>query len=148
MFREFLARFAHDRHPPKALPEPDARLALAALLVRVAKSDHTYLFEEISRIDRILAARFGLNPVEAAKLRATAEQLEHDLPETERFASVLRESVPYPDRLGIAGTLWEVMMADGKADADEEAAIAAIEHALGIDEYDSAALRETARSIP
>lgn len=148
MFREFLARFAHDRHPPAALPEPDARLALAALLVRVAKSDHAYLFEEISRIDRILAARFGLNPVEAAKLRATAEKLEHDLPETERFAAVLRESVDYAERLGIAGALWEVMMADGKADADEEAAIVAIEHALGIEEYDSAALRETTRSIP
>lgn len=148
MLRELLARFAHDRHPPAALPEPDARLALAALLVRVAKSDHAYLFEEISRIDRILAARFGLNPVEAARLRATAEKLEHDLPETERFASVLRDSVDYAERLGIAGALWEVMMADGKADAEEEAAIAAIEHALGIEAYDSAALRDTARSIP
>lgn len=148
MLRELLARLAHNRHPPAALPEPDARLALAALLVRVAKSDHAYLFEEISRIDRILAARFGLNPVEAARLRATAEKLEHDLPETERFASVLRDSVDYAERLGIAGALWEVMMADGKADAEEEAAIAAIEHALGIEDYDSAALRETARSIP
>jgi uncharacterized tellurite resistance protein B-like protein len=148
MFREILARFAHDRHPPKALPEPDARLALGALLVRVAKSDHVYLFEEISRIDRILAARFGLNPVEAAKLRAQAERLEHDLPETERFAAVLRDGIAYAERLGLVEALWEVMLADGAADAEEEAAIAAIEAALGVEEYDSAQLRENARSIP
>ncbi|MFP4327174.1 MAG: TerB family tellurite resistance protein [Paracoccaceae bacterium] len=146
MFRRILDLF-HPQAQPEPLPEPDARLALGALLVRVAKSDHAYLFEEISRIDRILAARFGLNPVEAAKLRATCEKLEHEAPETERFAQVIRDSVEYPERLGVVGALWEVMMADGRADPEEEAAIRAVETALGVSEYDSRAARAAAQVI-
>lgn len=148
MFQRILARFAHHAQPPEMLPEPDARMALAALLVRVAKSDHAYLFEEISRIDRILAARFDLNPVEAAKLRADAEKLERQAPgDMDRLARVIRDTVAYPERLGMVGALWEVMMADGQAEEHEEAAIAAIEAALGIAEYDSAEARASARAI-
>ena len=44
---------------PHRLPEPDARLALAALLVRVARSDGLYAAEEVERIDRVLAHRHG-----------------------------------------------------------------------------------------
>ena len=42
---------------PNRLPEPDARLALAALLVRVARADGLYAAEEVDKIDRILMAR-------------------------------------------------------------------------------------------
>ena len=36
---------------PERLPEPDARVALAALLVRVARADGQYDAAEIARID-------------------------------------------------------------------------------------------------
>jgi len=45
---------------PAPLPDTDARLALAALLVRIARSDNDYAQSEIDRIDRILAARYAL----------------------------------------------------------------------------------------
>ena len=53
MFTDLLRRLA----APEAgrLPEPDARLALAALLVRVARSDGSYDAGEVARIDRIVA---------------------------------------------------------------------------------------------
>ena len=57
---------------PKDLPEPDAKLALGALLVRVAKSDRNYNVQEIRRIDRIFQQIHGLNPVAAAKGLAPA----------------------------------------------------------------------------
>lgn len=146
MFRELVARLTQPA--PAPLPETDVPHALAALLVRVAKSDRVYLFEEIARIDRILSARFDLDPVAAAKLRAEAERLERALPETDRFAAVLCDCVPYAERLRLLEALWQVMMADGVAHADQRAAVDAIEAALGIADYDSAALREAARSIP
>lgn len=146
MFRELVARLTQPA--PEPLPEADVPHALAALLVRVAKSDQVYRVEEIARIDRSLSARFGLDPVAAAKLRAEAERLDHELPETDRFAAVLRDCVPYAERLGILEALREVMMADGVAASEQQAAVAAIEAALGIAEYDSAALRDSARSIP
>ena len=61
---------------PTRLEEPDARLALAALLVRVAKTDGLYAAEEVERIERILTLRYGLDPFAAATLRSDAEEME------------------------------------------------------------------------
>lgn len=45
----------------ETLDDADARLALTALLVRVARSDHNYAEVEKDRIDRINQARYGLD---------------------------------------------------------------------------------------
>ncbi|KNG95668.1 hypothetical protein ATO11_01590 [Pseudaestuariivita atlantica] len=123
------------------LPEPDARLALGALLVRVAKSDDRYRFSEIQQIDRILALRNALNPIEAAKLRATCEKIEAQAPPTEEFAALIRENVSYTERLGAVQALWQVMLADGIRHENEDALVALIEGTLGVSRADSAAAR-------
>lgn len=51
---------------PDRLPEPDAQLALAALLVRVARADDHYTDREIARIDRALSNHFGLSAFAAS----------------------------------------------------------------------------------
>ena len=133
MFTEFLARLTGTAKKKDAhLPEVDARLALAALLVRVAKSDHAYLASEISLIDRLLARRFGLNPVEAAKLRATAEKLEHQAPPTEVFCGLIRDAVSYPERVEVLDALWQVAMVDGVKYAEEAELIEFATGALGL----------------
>ncbi len=121
--------------PP--LPEPDEKLALGALLVRVAKSDHHYDAVEIGEIDRILAGTFGLTPIEAAKMRATCEKLETAAPGTPDFAHVIRENVDYPHRLEMAQKLWQVIMADGSHNPEEDASLHEIEAMLGIAPLDS-----------
>lgn len=114
------------------LPEPDEKLALGALLVRVAKSDHHYDAVEIGEIDRILAGTFDLNPIEAAKLRATCEKLEAAAPGTPDFALLIRQTVDYPHRLEMAQSLWRVIMADGTHEPEEDATLQEIEAILGI----------------
>ena len=80
--KALLSRLIHAFSAPKPdpLPEPDEKLALGALMVRVAMSDHDYRVDEISRIDRLLSRLYGLNPVEAAKMRAEAAALEATMP--------------------------------------------------------------------
>ena len=119
MIADFLTRmFGADK--PAPLTELDTRLALAALLVRAGKADERYRVEEIAKIDKLLAARFGLNPVEAAKLRADAEAVEHDAPDTVRFTRAVKDGVPYEDRAGVIEALWDVVLADGiRAHADD-----------------------------
>ena len=56
------------QNPEPDLPDPDAELALGALLVRVAKSDRDYQLEEISLIDRILARAVAVPALEAVRL--------------------------------------------------------------------------------
>ncbi|WP_197918832.1 tellurite resistance TerB family protein [Thiosulfatihalobacter marinus] len=123
--------------PEPALPEPDEKLALGALLVRVAKSDRHYDAAEIGEIDRILAGTFHLNPVEAAKMRATCEKLDAAAPGTPDFALLIRQNVDYPHRLAMVRALWRVIMADGAHAPEEDATLREIETMLGIDATDS-----------
>lgn len=74
MFESLLRRLAAPA--PTRLPDPEARLALAALLVRVARADHVYTPSEAARIDRVLAGRYGLSPFAAAALRAFTPRAE------------------------------------------------------------------------
>ena len=126
---------------PNRLPEPDARLALAALLVRVAKTDGLYAAEEVERIEKILMARHGLNPFEVAELRARAEDLEMQAPDTVRFARALKEAVPIEDRVGIIEALWSVALVDGQRDAGEDQMLRLMANLLGVTDVESSLAR-------
>ncbi|WP_028958228.1 TerB family tellurite resistance protein [Sulfitobacter sp. 20_GPM-1509m] len=141
MFDRLFPRRPRDQAP---LPEPDAQLALGALLVRVALADRSYTVEEVSQIDRILQATFGLKQLEAAKLRASCEALERHAPGTKEFARILRQEVGYEDRLSLAMSMWKVVLADGRRKASEELSLHEIEAALGITDADSAVIQAEA----
>lgn len=126
------------------LPEPTPRLALGALLVRIAMADKHYEASEVGAIDRILSDTFKLGPIEAAKLRATCEALEREAPGTPEFTKILRDTVPYADRLGLAMAMWQVMLADGEQVPIEEDTLHQIEAALGITPDDSADIKTRA----
>ena len=127
---------------PDRLPDPDARLALAALLVRLARADGHYAGPEVARIDAVLRARFGLGPFDAASLRGQAETLEEEAPDTVRFTRAIKEHVPYEERLGVIEALWEVALADGKRDMDEDSLMRLVAPMLGVEDADSALARQ------
>ena len=120
------------------LPEPDEKLALGALLVRVAKSDHVYSVSEISLIDRILAQHFGLKPVAAAKMRATCEKLQAAAPDSDAFAELIRKELSHDERMEALCDLWQVVMADGSEDDVEIDIVETVRKALGLSEADGA----------
>lgn len=126
---------------PDRLPEPDCRLALAALLVRVAKTDGLYAAEEVERIDRILMVRYGLSPFEAVDLRVKAEDLEQEAPDTVRFTRALKEAVPIEDRTAIIEALWSVALSDGARDAEEDQVIRLLSSLLGVSDVESSLAR-------
>lgn len=136
------------RRAPQApeLPEPDAQLALGALLVRVALADREYKAAEVAQIDRILTAMFDLKPLEAAKLRATCEALERDAPGTPEFADILKRELDYQHRHDLAEAMWKVVLADGERRDIEESMVHQIEGALGISPDDSAVMRSAAKA--
>lgn len=140
MFADLIKRLTAPE--PAPLPELDARRALAALLVRIAKSDGHYDERELARIDSILAQRHGLNPVQAAKLRAEAEALEADAPDTVRFTRAIKDAVPYEDRTGVIEALWAVVLADGVRDHEEDAMLRLTANLLGVNDRDSALARQ------
>lgn len=142
---ERLTALFHRKTPPETpLPEADARLALGTLLVRVALADRAYLFEEIEQIDRILSEAYGLNPIEAAKMRATCEKLAFAIKDDREMAELVRASVAYDHRREKVDALWKVVLADGVTDDREAALVDLVEHVLGVSRTDSEAARAAA----
>lgn len=129
---------------PPRLPEPDARLALAALLVRVAKSDGLYAAEEVERIEKILIQHHRIGPFEAARLRTEAEDLESQAPDTVRFTRALKAAVPLEDRAQLMQALWAVALADGQRDADEDQMLRLLANLLGLTDVESGLARRRA----
>ncbi len=129
---------------PPRLAEPDARLALAALLVRVARSDGHYDAVEVAHIDAILKMRHGLNDTGAAYLRTEAEAVEAEAPDTVRFTRVLKSAVPLEDRTALVEALWAVALADGARDADEDRMLRLVANLLGLTDVESARARQRA----
>ncbi|MCZ0812003.1 MAG: TerB family tellurite resistance protein [Pseudomonadota bacterium] len=133
---------------PEQLDSLDARRALTALLVRVARSDSHYAATEIIRIDRIISTRFGLDKDEAETLRVEAEQLESEAPDTVRFTRAIKDAVPYEDRVGVIEALWDVALADGARDQDEDALVRLVSNLLGVSDMDSAKARQRVDQRP
>lgn len=131
---------------PTPLPEPDANLALGTLMVRVAKSDHRYRFEEISRIDTLLARLHGIGPIDAAKMRATCEKLDHQAVSTADLAHLIRETLSLEARRDALVALWEVVLADGHRHPEEIAVVDVAQEALGLSNHDNDSARARAQA--
>lgn len=142
MFRNLMNLLFNDHPHPPALTAPDAEIAVAALLVRIARSDEQYTEAEKIRIDRVLAQRRGLTPEQARERREQAEEIEADAPDTVRFTRQIKERIALSDRVGVIEALWDVAMADEKRDADEEAMIRLAASLLGVNDVDSARARQ------
>ncbi|AHD00435.1 TerB family tellurite resistance protein [Leisingera methylohalidivorans] len=142
MLKKFFQAFRPSETP--ALPDPDAELALGALLVRVAQSDREYQLEEISLIDRILARLYQHNAIEAAKVRATCEKLHAAAPETDTFGRLIRETTGLEERLAAMDALWEVVLADGNEHAGEVTIVEEARKAMGLSYADSQKARARA----
>lgn len=129
---------------PARLPEPDARLALAALMVRLARTDGDYSVAEVARIDRVLGECYGLSPAQAARLRAEAEAFEATAPDTVRFTRALKAATEHGDRAVLLQALWSVALADGARGDEEDQLIRLVTSLLGLTDVDSGLARQRA----
>ena len=140
MFADFLKRLTAPT--PTPMEDDDARLALTALLVRIARTDGAYIQAEIDRIDAITSARYQLTPDAATMLRHDAETLETEAPDTIRFTRAIKDAVAYEDRLAIIESLWQVVLVDGAREAEEDSLLRLVSSLLGINDRDSALARQ------
>ncbi len=140
MFADILRRLAAAE--PQAPPSPeDCRAALAALMVRVARSDNRYTDVERRQIDRLLAERYGLEASAARAVRLAAEDAEAEAPDTVRFTRIVKEAVPYDERNRVVEALWRVAAADG-IDAEERGFLRLVVNLLGVSDQDSGLARQ------
>jgi len=120
----------------------DARLAMAALMVRVSRTDGRYSDAERRRIDAMLGERYGLAPEAAARVRREAELAEEGAQDTVQFTRLIKEAVPYEERTGVVEALWRVAAADDGIGADEHGLMRLVAGLLGVADQDSALARQ------
>ena len=137
---------------PEATPDQPnpggGPLALAALMVRLARADGHYDRTEADRITRLLAERYRLGTDAATALRTEGERIEADAPDTVRFTRALKEAVPHEDRMSVMEALWSVALADDARDAEEDALMRLVASLLGINDRDSAIARQRVQRAP
>lgn len=129
---------------PEAPSDEDARLALAALMVRIARADNNYETVEKERIDALLRTRYGLAGDEVLALRAEAETLEAEAPDTVRFTRAIKDAVPHEERLAVLESLWSVVLADDEREQHEDALLRVVSGLLGLTDTESARARQKA----
>lgn len=140
MLADLIRRLSGPPHGAALAPH-DARLALAALMVRISRSDGAYSWAEQARIEAMLAARYGLGPDEARRDRIEAEHAEEAAQDTVQFTRLIKDAVPYDDRIGVVETLWRVAATDG-INADEQGFMRLVANLLGVSDQDSALARQ------
>ena len=141
MISDFFKRLTAAKDTP--LDAGDARLALAALLVRVARANDDYTASEVAKIDVILLRHYpDLDAEAAAALRHEAEEIENSAHDTVKFTRSIKDAVDLDDRVEVVEALWELVLADGERDHDEESALRLIAPLLGVNDRDSAHARQ------
>ncbi|GLS81524.1 TerB family tellurite resistance protein [Paracoccus marinus] len=142
MFRSLLSRLFADESEASPLSGNDADVAVAALLVRLARADDRYSDAERRNIDRVLISRQHLDPDTAAEYRAAAEMIEAEAPDTVRFTRMIKDRIALEHRIGVIAAMWEVAYADGRRTADEDAVIRLTAKLLGVTDRESAVARQ------
>lgn len=142
MFQNFLTRLFGESPDPQRLNAADSEVAIAALMVRMARADDHYGEVERNRIDQVIARRRGVDMAEAATLRAAAEMTEAEAPDTVRFTRMIKERIALEDRLGVIAALWEIAYADGRRSSVEETLVRLVTGLLGVPDRDAGLVRQ------
>ncbi|MGE4611205.1 MAG: TerB family tellurite resistance protein [Paracoccaceae bacterium] len=145
MFKNLLNRL-NGTASDEPLSTDDARLAMAALLVRVARVDHDYAPAEIAVINALLIQRYDLDAAGADALRNEAEALEANAPDTVRFTRLIKEAVPYKERNAVAESLWRVVLADDERHHYEDSLLRLVVKLIGVSDRDSGLARQRAQA--
>ena len=142
MLKNILKIFADDN--VSQLEPDDARLAITALMIRVARSDADYTKAELNNIISLISARFKLSNDEANELIKEAELVEEQAPDTVRFTKSIKSAIDFDDRIAIIEDLWSVVLTDSFRDTNEDALIRTVVSLLGVSDKDSAFARQRA----
>jgi len=132
---------------PDPLEADDARLALAALLVRLARTDQDYADSEKSLINQILTERYAMTAPEATTLREGAEEVEASANDTVHFTRLIKAAIPYDDRFALVVDLWRLVLADGTRDHAENQFLRLVVKLVGVNDVDSGLARQQAAKM-
>jgi len=123
-----------DDAPPAQRDDP--ALALAALLIEMARSDDSVAEVEQRIIERALARRFDLRPFETARLVEAARQSVIRSTDLYNSTRIVVQNFSEQERAGVIEMLWDVAYSDGELTGDEDALIRRVAGLLYVSDRD------------
>ena len=115
----FLERLNALFSAPAPASRPDARAAVAELLVHASMIDGQLADSEAKARDRLLKDKFGMSDLEVSALVSQAEAEYEDAIDFYRFTSAIKDAYDRDQRETIVEMLCEIILADGTI-TDEE----------------------------
>ncbi len=116
LFAKLTAIFETPEATPAAAHDPTA-VAMAALMVQLARADGVYDDGERAGIRAALDARFG----EGEALLTAGEAAEETAMDSHQFTRLVKNAYEPEERSDLLEDLWEIVLADGARDANENA---------------------------
>ena len=126
---------------PETADELSLDLAVAVLMVEMARTDHHLAQEEEREIQAQLEAKFGLEAGAAANLLGRARDTVEDSVSLHDFTRAVHEGMDYAEKLRVIEMLWQVALADRSLDKYEDYLIAKIGELLYVSRGDVIRLR-------
>jgi len=116
-------------------------LAIASLLVELARADFSESEAELGAIRHVLARRFGASAEAVDELIRRAMHRADRAVSLHEFTHRLNTELPHDDKLAIIEMLWEVSHADGRIDKHEEHLVQRVAGLLHISDRDRIRLK-------
>lgn len=117
--RFFGKTLANSASPAEASPRHDARVAVCALLLEMAKIDETFTDAEMAKIMSVLKKRYGVSEEDADALVSAAEKELAGSIDYWQFARLINENYSIDEKIEVIETLWRIVFVDGKMDKYE-----------------------------
>jgi len=118
--RTFLREYSLPRTDENPDREQSLRMAVALLLLDVARADLEISVEERRVARQLLEQLFPVSSGQARALVDAAERESEHATSLYPFTSLVNRECDLEERSRIVGMLWKVSCADGKIDAHEE----------------------------
>ena len=115
--------------------------AIAAILVRAAKTDNEYTKSEKKLIESFLIKRNFSTANDAFELRIRGEELEQKINDNVQITRIIKDNVPYEERTSLVEQLWEIILNDDIRTPEENKLMRVISHLLGVTDVQSAEAR-------
>lgn len=128
--------------PAAGEPERDPELAVAVLLVEMARADHRLSAAEESAMATELQTAFGLAPDGARDLLDRARVQAENAVSLQEFTRALHESMDYDEKQRVIEMLWQVALADKQLDKYEDYLVGKVGELLYVSRGDVIRLRE------
>lgn len=124
------------------------QLAIAVLLVEIARADHDHTAEEDAEILRLLGGTLNLAPDAALDLLAEAKHTVEHAVSLHEFTRIVHEQMDYNEKQEVIEMLWRIALTDRSLDKYEDYLIGKIAELLYVSRGDVIRLKHRVTDTP